>query len=86
MIFVLEDVASSVLSIFPETIYQSTRRNWNVSPTAQHLSRSGMGKLIVFNHSFIHRAPSPIPTYSPPTLPLAASYTLDTAILPLARS
>jgi hypothetical protein len=86
MTLVLDDVAGWILSIYLETIYQSTRRNWNMSPTAQQLSRSGMGKLIVFNHSFIHRAPSPIPTYSLPTLPLAASYTLDTAILPLARS
>lgn len=53
MTFVLEDVAGPVLSIYLETIYQSTRRNWNMSPIGQHLSQSGMGKTYHVQ-SFIH--------------------------------
>ena len=49
---------------------------------------SGMGETYHV-HSFINlQCPSPntLPTYSLPTPPLAASYTLDTATPPLARS
>jgi hypothetical protein len=38
MTFVLENAAGSVLSIYLESIYQSTRRNWIMSPAAQHSS------------------------------------------------
>lgn len=61
MSFVLEDVAGWILSIYLETIYQSTRRNWNMSPLHSTSLRSGMGKTYRVQ-SFIHTScPKPNP-------------------------